>query len=65
MNPFRSKPAVEVVVPETMRVDLALELEKVRALLSAGGNEVERRERAAQALGIVTVLCDALPGGGR
>lgn len=63
-NPYRKCPmALALSAPDPPRgVDLGLELRKVRALLSSGGNDNERHLRAAQALGIVTVLCDVLPG---
>lgn len=66
MNPFR-KPAVVVDVPDVMRVDLVAELRKAELLLrKAQASSVDDRfVMAAEALGIITVLCDALPGGGR
>lgn len=67
MNPFRRRPAPVVLsLPlEPVRVDVALELRRTRALLKAASEaayESDVRRLVNQALGIVTVLNTAVSG---
>ncbi len=66
-NPFR-KCAMALALstpPGPARVDLSLEMRRVHALLtqaSQAEHEASVRRPLDQALGVMTVLCAALPG---
>lgn len=67
MNPFRKRPAQVVLsLPlEPVRVDVALELRRMRALLktaSEAAYESDVRRLVNQALGVASVLNAAISG---